>query len=1076
MNAGKPDSKNQPQRRRKILRWIAGLLLFYTVFGFLILPPIIRSVAVKQLAKQLDREVSIEKIKINPYALSTSIRGLLIKDKDGQPFVSWDEVYVNLQLASFFGHSWIFKEVSTTNTYVRVQMNKDSSLNFSDLIAKFSTNTPATPPPPSAPLALRIKRLHIARASASFTDLTPRTPFKRIIGPLDITLDNFRTDPDNKNPYSFSGTTDGGEKISWSGYFYLDPIRSQGELALENISLNKYAPLYQDFLRFQIRDGVVDLRSAYRFELNASNRVVIATNASLALHSFKLAEPDKEANIVELPEFSVTGVSVDAVARRGEIASISGSGAKLILLRDKNAAINIVELSKPADTTSQAPGGILLLLRSVTNAVAMLLNSTNAWSGAIREVNFQNGALSLTDLINSRPVTLNLDQISFTATNISNVPGTNLTATLALRWNTNGTVRTDVSASFLPPTADIDLALDKVELRQFGPYLESKLNLLIIDSKLGLNGHVSLRTPKDGLPQVTFTGDEWLNDLSTVDGVFGEELLKWGSVRISGIDANLNPPTVAIKEIAVDDAYARIIIETNRTINLLAALRMVDTNAPAETPKDESPKPRSSRGNEAQTEKAKSGSKSEPPHVVSYTNSLPKISIATLVVSNAQIRFTDRSMTPNVNLSIQQAGGTIAGLSSEQLQHADVNLHAKVDNVGPVEITGAINPFDERSTNEIKITVKDVDLTPASAYSRKFAGYRIAKGKLNLALAYHLQGRNLKSENLITLDQFTFGEKVDSPDATKLPVRLGVAILKDRNGKITLDVPVEGSLDDPKFKLNKVIVMAIENILVKIVTSPFAVLGALFGGKGEELNYQEFAPGSFELQAAGTNKLDSLVKGLYERPGLQLEIAGSIDPNADRDGVRRVALEKQLRTAKWQFLRKSERTTTTPEQISLTPDERTRFLQKLYDEASSKEPVPPPITNAPATNQTAAPAIAITKKQTRTVGTTKGATMLMQHKAAPPTALLATATTASSTNAPATGSQSTEVIGEIEQALLNSIAISDSDFETLASDRAKAVRDYILQTGKVEAERIFINESQPGGVKTNGSKVFLQLR
>ena len=1068
MNEGKPNSKIPPPKRRKILRWIAGLLLFYTIFGFLILPPIVRSVAVKQLTKQLDREVSIEKIKINPYALSTSIRGLLIKDKDGQPFVSWDEVYVNLQLASFFGHSWVFKEVSTTNTYVRVQMNKDSSLNFSDLIAKFSTNTPATPPPPSAPLALRIERLHIARAAASFTDLTPRTPFKRVIGPLDITLDNFRTDPDNKNPYSFSGTTDGGEKISWSGYFYLDPIRSQGEIALENISLNKYAPLYQDFLRFQIRDGVVDLRSAYRLELSASNRVVIATNASLALHSFKLAEPDKDANIVELPEFSVTGVNIDAIARRGEIASISGSGAKLTLLRDTNAAINVVELSKPADTAGQAPGGIMLLLRSVTNIVAQLLDSTNAVIGTIRNVNFQNGALSLTDLVNSRPVSLNLDNISFTAKNISNVPGTNLTATLALRWNTNGTVRADVSASFLPPTAEIDLALDKVGLRQFGPYLESKLNLLIVDSKLGLNAHVSLRTPKDGLPQVTFTGDEWLNDLSTVDGVFGEELLKWGSVRISGIDANLNPPTVAIREIAVDDAYARIIIETNRTINLLAALRMVDTNAPAETAAEKPAKESRSK------EKSAAVTQSLP----SATNAFvfPKISIATIVLSNAQIRFTDRSMTPNVNLSIQQAGGTIAGLSTEQLQHADLNLHAKVDNVGPVEITGAINPFDEHSTNEIRITVKDMDLTPASPYAGKFAGYRIAKGKLNLALAYHLRGRNLKSENLVTLDQFTFGEKVDSPDATKLPVRLGVAILKDRNGKIILDVPVEGSLDDPKFKLNKVIVQAIENILVKIVTSPFAVLGALFGSKAEELNYQDFAPGSFELRAAGTNKLDSLVKGLYERPGLQLEIAGSIDPNADRDGVRRVALEKQLRNAKWQSLRKSERTTTTPEQMTLAPEERTKFLQKLYDEASSKGPAQPPTGNAPATNQTAAPAIPITKKQPRPEEITRGATMLMQSKTAPTTALPATATTATSANGTATAAQSTEVVGETEQALLNSIAISDSDFETLASDRAKAVRAYILQTGKVEPERIFLTESQPGGVKTNGSKAFLQLR
>ena len=127
-------------RQRKLALWILGSVISYTLLGFLILPPIIRAVAVKQLSKQLDREVSIEKVKLNPYALSATVRGLLIKDKDGEPFVSWDEVYVNLQLGSFFGHPWVFSEISTVKPFVRVQMNKDYTLNFSDLITKFSTN------------------------------------------------------------------------------------------------------------------------------------------------------------------------------------------------------------------------------------------------------------------------------------------------------------------------------------------------------------------------------------------------------------------------------------------------------------------------------------------------------------------------------------------------------------------------------------------------------------------------------------------------------------------------------------------------------------------------------------------------------------------------------------------------------------------------------------------------------------------------------------------------------------------------------------------------------------------------
>ena len=246
------------RRKRKLVVWALGLLLLYTIVGFLILPPIIRSIAVKQLSRQLGREVSIQKIKINPFALSTTIRGLLIQDKDGEPFVSWDEVYVNFQLSSFLGHPWVFKEISVTRPFARARMNKDGTFNFSDLVAKFSTNA-APARTESRPLALRVDRLHIGGATAAVADFTPREPFRRTIGPLDITLDNFRTDPDNRNPYAFTGTTDAGETIAWSGHFYLNPLRSQGELKLFNFTLNKYAPLYQDLVRFEIRGGSIAL-------------------------------------------------------------------------------------------------------------------------------------------------------------------------------------------------------------------------------------------------------------------------------------------------------------------------------------------------------------------------------------------------------------------------------------------------------------------------------------------------------------------------------------------------------------------------------------------------------------------------------------------------------------------------------------------------------------------------------------------------------------------------------------------------------------------------------------------------
>ena len=708
--------------KRRLLRWALGLLLLYTVMGFLILPPIVRSIAVKQLSQQLNREVSIGQVKINPFALSTTVRGLLIKDRDGEPFVSWDEVYVNFQLSSLFTRAWTFKEISTSRPHVRVQMNWDYTFNFSDILEKFSTNAvPAKPAGESKPLVVRIGRLHIGGATAAYADFTTREPFKRVLGPLDITLDDFRTDPDNKNPYAFTGTTDAGERIAWSGFFYLEPLRSEGSLTLDKFTLNKYAPLYQDLVRFEVRDGNMGVHLNYRFELSPTNRVLQVHDAAFALRDFKMGVPGESNNIAELTHFAVTGASADLQSHEVSVGSVLVQGGNLFVQRNRDQTVNVVEIAKPSETGARAPGGIVFLLRSVTNVVAMLLESTNQWRGTVQNVDITNCALHLEDLVKTRPARLDLSDIRLAAKNISNLPGTNLSAEFSMRWNTNGSIKTATTASFLPPTAEIQMDIDQLDLSSLDPYLEPMVNLYILGSKIGLHGNVNLTTPAGELPQVTFHGDASLDDFHTVDGDWAEDLLKWDALRFNGIEANLNPQTVSIKEIVADNVYARLVIETNKSINLLNALRM--TNAPA-------------------TNEVKAVAANNPAAVTNAP--LPQVSVGIIIITNTQVSFTDRSLTPEVNLGIRDVNGTVAGISTEQLQHAVVDLSAKVDGVGPAAITGLINPLNATATNSIKISLKDMDLTPASPYAAKFAGYRIAQGKLSLDLNYELVGK--KSE------------------------------------------------------------------------------------------------------------------------------------------------------------------------------------------------------------------------------------------------------------------------------------------------------------------------------------------
>jgi hypothetical protein len=194
---------------------------------------------------------------------------------------------------------------------------------------------------------------------------------------------------------------------------------------------------------------------------------------------------------------------------------------------------------------------------------------------------------------------------------------------------------------------------------------------------------------------------------------------------------------------------------------------------------------------------------------------------------------------------------------------------------------------------------------------------------------------------------------------------------------------------------------------------------------------------------------------------LNLEISGSIDPVNDRDGLQRAELDRQLRARKWLTLRKSERATNTVDQVTLTPDERQSLVKKLYHEALADGRITPAIIAA-NTNL----AVIAAHVPSRSSLLEKGATFLMKKSEA-------TATKSSAVSA----QPKMAAIADPTEALLAAIIpVSDSDLATLAADRAKAVRAYILQTDKVEARRIFLVENQNGGVRSDGSRAYLQFR
>jgi hypothetical protein len=349
----------------------------------------------------------------------------------------------------------------------------------------------------------------------------------------------------------------------------------------------------------------------------------------------------------------------------------------------------------------------------------------------------------------------------------------------------------------------------------------------------------------------------------------------------------------------------------------------------------------------------------------------------------------------------------------------DVQLRGRIHETAPVEIAGKVNALGKDLFVDLKASARDIDLSPLSPYSVKYAGYGIEKGKLSVKLAYLIENRKLVAENNIYLDQLTFGEKVDSPTATHLPVLLAVSLLKDKNGVINVNVPISGTLDDPQFSVGGVITQVIGNLIVRTVTEPFAFLGSLFGG-GKELAFLEFAPGSAKLDADGETKLKTLAKALDERPGLKLDVSGRIDPDADRDGLKRAWVDRQIKTAKVQDIGKKAVDEASLDEVAIEPTEREKYLAVAYRAAKFQRP--------------------------------QNAIGLLKDLPAP----------------------------EMEKLMLANAPVTDGELRQLADFRAQVAKDWLVETGKVPAGRVFIAAPKMSaeGIKDQGkpSRVDFSLR
>jgi uncharacterized protein involved in outer membrane biogenesis len=599
----------------------------------------------------------------------------------------------------------------------------------------------------------------------------------------------------------------------------------------------------------------------------------------------------------------------------------------------------------------------------------------------------------------TEPTVFKLSPLALTVEGYSSAPGTMADVSLKTAIN-KGRLELKGRVAPSPLKADLALELKNFDLLPLQPYVTDYVNLRLVQAAVSSKARLQLETGSDGAVGGGFKGDVSVDRLSTVDKSSSNDFLSWKSLDFDGLDVNFKPFALNIERVALDDFFARVIIDPNGRINVQDVTRKEGeegrslTEAGARAQAAKAAKTKAKQVAQAMPEPAPQAA---PP--ASAADPMPPIRIGKLSLSGGRVRFTDNFIKPNYSANLKDLGGTVSGLSSNAAQSANVDLRGNVSGA-PLLIAGRVQPLQKDLSLDLRADVRGMELSQLSAYADKYVGYGIEKGKLTFEVAYQLENRQLKAENRLLLDQLTFGKESTNPEATKLPVQLAVALLSDRNGMIDINVPIGGSLDDPQSSLGGIILKVIGNAITKTVTAPFALLGSLFGG-GEELSVLEFEQGRTALLPASEGKLKSLARALAERPGLKLDITGRFDADAEADALRRVALERKLRQLKTRDIQ--SRGAALPEGgVVVAKEEYAGLLARVYKDETFAKP-----RNA--------------------LGLAK--------------------------SLPAE---------EMEKLMLANLSIDEDDFIALGNRRAQVAKDWLVRQGQVPPERIFLVAPKSG--------------
>lgn len=950
--------KAQRKWPRRIAITLIVLVLLYTMLGFWGVPLALRYIGLAKLNDSVPGWGEVEAFRFNPYTYQLRIEGFKGYTGDGEEAVSFRELRVDYDFWSLFGENHRFEEMYLGEPSLTLIILEDGTLNIQaglenlqeEVETRLEEQAESKEPIEIPVIEVGILKVDDASVTSRIESLSD--PFERNIHNLSFVMEDIRTSPEKRNEYTFTCKTLAGELIRVDGVIKLDPLSSDGTIKLDAVKLADFYKLTNQAFGFELTSGEVDFAANYVFNPVKEPRELYIRDGRFLLENFELRPRGVEQPFQTLERLQVEGINVFLFRGAVAVDSIDLVNGMLKVTRDKDGILSLLRYILPPEQqaafeekvaqeqaedaaavqeTREFYFGLLadqqdigLAFTSAWQQLQEMLEVT--WDLKVGQLKVSNQDLILVDEVPSRPVSLTLGDIELLASDIHNQGTEPFPFSLGMIINETGKINAYGNFIAVPAGADFQYDISGINLAAFSPYIEAaspatlrsatlankgslkasfpdeqlpsvetKFNVTLADvdatvgeplypaeaplnvkaARLHKTGRISAQVPPDSTPEIVSSVDIGVENFSLSRDASADAPVAWQKLDVTGVSASTVPLKASVEALTLDKLA---LVVTRRGDGSIDLMDFVPQQAEA------APEP---------AEEKESSGEAETPAV-----DMANFEIKQFTLKGGTVAVTDVTVTPKASFTLEEVDATVGPLklTPDNVTKLASSMKLVAGGEGSIDVKGSARPLDPFAQTQATVTVEGVPMPGFSGYAVQAVGSPVASGTLNADLSYDIKTDALKGENKLKIGKLRFGERVPDSKAPNLPLEMGIAVLEDRSGSINLDVPVAGNLNDPKFNFANVIQGALSNIIEKVATSPFSLLGAAFGEGGEAPPSQVvFAAGSAELREASREPLTLVATAIYDRPSLALKLVPSIDPEKDVAFLRETFVEASIR-------------------------------------------------------------------------------------------------------------------------------------------------------------------------------------